>query len=140
MKKRDEEIAKMEEAKKQRGLYCKDQKGAVLLLRKKGELTAETEKAFTLPEVKMLLKWKKVKPQSSKKRDLVDAYITAPKPKIQKIWSRFEEDALQKLKSEDIPMKDTAIGVATKQMAQALTNNLAHLDKETISHLKQRCN
>ena len=137
MKKREEAIAKMEEAKKQRGLYCKEQKGAVLLLRKKGELTAETEREFTLPEIKTLLKWKKVKPTSSKKRDMVDAYIAAPKPKIQKIWSRFEEEELQKLKAEDIPLQETAIGVVTRQMARAVTKNLSQLDQETISHLKE---
>ena len=46
---------------------CAKQKGAVLLIKKKGELTHDTEKDFAIPEVKMLLKWKKVKAVSTKK-------------------------------------------------------------------------
>ena len=43
LKRREEELAKMEEKKKQRGLYCKDELGAVMLLKQKGELTTATE-------------------------------------------------------------------------------------------------
>ena len=42
----------MEEKKKARGLYCKEQKTAVLMIRAKGELNYQTEKNFTLPEIK----------------------------------------------------------------------------------------
>ena len=137
LKKREEAIQKMEEAKKERSKYCKEQRGAFLLIKQKGELTLETKKKFTLPEIKTLLKWKKVKPESNKKRDLVDAYVNAPKPKVQKVWCRSEEEALQKLKSEDVSLQETALGVAATQMARAVTKNLAQLDKETIVALKE---
>ena len=134
-KKRDAKIKEMEKQKKERGEYCKEQRGAVLLLMKKGELTEETEKKFTIPELKMLLKWKKVKPPSSKKRAMVDAYIAAPKPKIQKVWCRSEEAALQALKG-DVTVKDTALGVASQQMARAVGNNLSNLDQGSLDLLK----
>jgi hypothetical protein len=133
---RADSIKKMEDKKTQRGKYCKEQKSAVLLLRAKGELTHGTEKNFTLPEIKTLLKWKKTKATSARKRDLVEAYIGATKPKIQKVWTRGEEAALEKLKKQDLPLKETALGVATQQMARAVTNNLAQLDGESMSALK----
>ena len=129
-------IKAMEDAKKARAKYCKEQLEAVQMLKSKGELTHLTEKNFTLPEIKTLLKWKKVKPASSKKRDLVDAYIETPKPKIQKIWCRSEEAELQALKSTEVPLIDTALGIATTQMARAVTNNLAQLDTESMDALK----
>ena len=102
-----------------------------MMIRNKGELTYLTSKEFTLPEIKTLLKWKKVKATSTKKQDLVQAYVAAPKPPIQKVWCRSEEAALQSLKDEDMPLKDTALGVATTQMARAVTNNLTNLDSPT---------
>jgi hypothetical protein len=81
------------------------------------------------------LKWKKVKVSGpKKKKDLVDAYLAAPRPKIQVIWSRSEEARLQKLKS--FTLKDTALGIASTQMANAVGNNLDNLDDEAISKLK----
>ena len=49
----------MEDKKKERKKYCDEQRGAILLIRQMGELTSLNEKLFTLPEIKMLLKWKK---------------------------------------------------------------------------------
>ena len=68
---------------------------------------------------------------------MVDAYIAAPKPKIQKVWSCFEEEDLLKLKSQDIPLQETAIGTATAQMARAVTNHIAQLDKKTVADLRE---
>jgi len=133
---RQADIKKMEDVKRDRGKYCTEQKGSIVLIKRKGELTADTEKNFTLPEIKTLLKWKKVKVVSNRKRDMVDAYIAAPKPKIQKVWTRSEENVLQQLKSLDVPLKDTALGVASKQMARAVGNNLAQLDTDSLDALK----
>ena len=137
LKARDAQIKVMEDAKKDRGKYCKDQLGAVMLIRKKGELTSLNGKDFTLPEIKMLLKWKKVKVKSTLKKDLVEAYISNPTPPIQKIWCRSEEEALVALKDANVPLIDTALGVATTQMARAVTNNLAQLDMESRAALKR---
>lgn len=112
---RQADIKKMEIAKKERGKCCQEQKESIVLICKKGELTANTEKNFTLPETKTLLKWKKIKMVSNRKRDLADAHIAALKPKIQKVWTRSEENAPLQLKSVDIQLKDAAIGVASSQ-------------------------
>ena len=136
LKVRDAKIKLLEDAKKDRAKYCKDQLEAVMLIRQKGDLDSMSVKKFTLPEVKVLLKWKKVKVTATKKRDLVDAYIAAPKPKIQKVWCRSEEAELVALKEQKVPLKDTALGVATTQMAYAVTNNLAKLDQNSMDALK----
>ena len=77
--------------------------------------------------MKVVLKWKKVKATSTKKADLIDAYVAAEKPKIQKIWSCFEEEELVALKSENVDLKDTALGNSANQMARAVTNHVAKL-------------
>ena len=136
LKVRDAKIKLLEDAKKDRAKYCKDQLEAVMLIRQKGDLDSMSVKKFTLPEVKVLLKWKKVKVTATKKRDLVDAYIAAPKPKIQKVWCRSEEAELVALKEQKVPLKDTALGMATTQMAYAVTNNLAQLDQNSMDALK----
>jgi Na+/phosphate symporter len=94
-------------------------------------------KDFTTKEIDVLLKWKKVKSTSKRKADLIQAYVDAPKPKIQKTWVRSEEAALAKLKEEVVELKETAVGVAASQMAKAVTTNLNHLDEESIAALKK---
>jgi hypothetical protein len=136
LRKREAEVKVMEDAKKERVKLLQEQKAAVMLIRSKGELTAGTFKQFTLPEVKILLKWKKAKPDSNRKADVVKAYIKAPKPKIHKTWTRGEEAALVKLQVAAMPLKETALGVAAAQMARAVSNNLAQLDEESMATLK----
>jgi hypothetical protein len=84
MKAREDEIAKLEKEKKEQKKYCADQVGAIKMIKAKGELTHTTEKNFNLAEIEMLLKWKKVQLKTKRKREMIDAYIAAPKPKIQK--------------------------------------------------------
>ncbi len=108
-----------------------------MLIREKGNLNEDNSKRFTLENVKCLLRWKHIQPASGvKKQELVDACMAAPKPKIQKVWCRSEEAELQRLKETKVPMEDTATGVATTQMARAVTNNLAQLDPEALESLK----
>ncbi len=107
-----------------------------MLIRQKGELTSATFKSFKVTEIKILLKWKGAKPASTRKADIVEAYITANKPPIIKIWTRAEEAALVALQDAAIPLKDTALGVAAGQMARAVSNNLDQLDEDSISTLR----
>lgn len=136
LRRRKEEIKAIEDKKANRKLLLQQQKDAVAIIRQKGELTSSTFKTFVLAEVNTLLKWKAVKADTTRKADVVKAYINAPKQKPTKIWSRGEEAALVKLKEEMMPLKDTALGVATNQMARAVTNNLSKLDDESIETLK----
>lgn len=136
LKKREPQIKAMEDLKQKKIAYCDKQVAAVRLIKEKGELTWDREKTFTVKDIDTLLKWKKVKPLSKRKRDLVEAYCDAPKPKIQATWCRMEEAALQRLKNEVLELKETAVGVATSQMARAVTNNLSNLDPDSIAALK----
>jgi hypothetical protein len=136
LKERDKELVVMEAAKALRLKMIAEQRAAGMLIRSKGELTSKTFKDFKVPEIKILLKWKGAKPVSSRKADIVEAYITAKKPPIVKSWKRSEEAALLANKEQTVALKDTALGVATTQMARAVTNNLAQLDEESLATLK----
>ena len=74
--------------------------------------------------------------EKTRKADLVQLCVTAPKPKMQKVWCRSEEAALVALKNPQMELKQTALGTAASQMARAVTNSLAQLDDESIAALK----
>jgi hypothetical protein len=136
LKMREPQIKAMEDLKQKKIAYCDTQVAAVRLIKQKGELTWDREKLFTVKDIDTLLKWKKVKPNSKRKKDLIEAYCDAPKPKMQATWCRMEEAALQRLKNEVLSLKETAVGVATNQMARAVTNNLSNLDSDSIAALR----
>ena len=134
---RDGKVKEMQARKDARRKTCNEQKAAVMMIRSKGDLTSINHKNFNASEVKILLKWKGLVPSHyPRKTDMVEACITTEKPKITKSWTRGEEEALQKLLNQNVAMKETAVGVATTQMAKAVTNNLATLDSPTRSALK----
>jgi hypothetical protein len=136
LKARENKIKAMEEIKKERDKYCKDQWAAIRLIKAKGELTYDTEKLFTLAEIKILLKWKKVKAIGTKKRDLIDAYRAAPKPPIQVIWKRSEQEALDALKNKEIGLESTALGTAMKRVVKTLQNSFGNLDEDSLKELE----
>jgi hypothetical protein len=128
LKSREAEIKAMEDKKKERQAYLIVQKAAREILIKKGDVTFSNHKKFKIEDLKVLLKWKRVKVKSSKKEDLVEAYVAAPKPlKPTKVWCNSEEKALLTLKEPQMDLKDTALGVVTSQMARAVTHNVATL-------------
>ena len=136
LKDRKEEIAALEDKKKDRPVVLKRQKAAALLIRKKGELTHDTFGEFTCKEINVLLKWKGVKGESDRKKDIIDTYVAAPKPKPVTIWKLSEEAELQAMKDALVPLKDTTLGVAVNQMARAVAQNLGNLDAESMASLK----
>ena len=75
LKSRKDKIAELEAAKKERPALLKNQREAVQLIKKKGELTARTFNLFTVKEINCLLKWKNVKTKSKLKDDIVDALV-----------------------------------------------------------------
>jgi hypothetical protein len=136
LKARESKIKAMEELKRERENDCKDQWAALRLIKEKGELTFDTEKLFTLAEIKILLKWKKIRPTGTKKADLVRAYRDAPKPKIQVVWKRSKQAALNALKETNIDLQSTALGVAAKKMVRNLQNSMGTIDLETLKELE----
>jgi hypothetical protein len=135
-KARDAKIKAMEDLKKEREKYCKGQWAALRLIRSKGELTEDTENNFTIAECKHLCKWKNVKPNGTKKRDLVEAYRSTPKPRTIAQWKPSEQAALDALKSTDIPLEATALGAAAKRMVRNLQNSLGNLDNSSLIELE----
>ena len=63
--------------------------------------------------------------------------MTTPEPPTPDPWTEEEESHLQKLLKPDMPLQETHLGVAAKQMAVATANNLAHLDDDTRHKLLQ---
>jgi hypothetical protein len=133
---RESKIKLMEDAKKERHKYCESQFKAGFIIRKKGELTYDNESRFSLPEVKILCSWKKIKTTATKKKDLIELYIATEKPRPQKSWTRGEEAALAHLKDEDVPMSETLLGVATIEMMESVGNGLLNASDDAINKLE----
>jgi hypothetical protein len=136
LKARENQVKAMEEIKKEREKYCKDQWAALRLIKAKGELTWDTVSRFTIFEIKILLKWKKVKATGTKKRDLVEAYTEAPKPIIQPMWKPSEQAKLDALKDTNVSLESTALGAAAKKMVKNLQNSMGNLDAEALKELE----
>lgn len=74
---------------------------------------------------------------SQQGKQLYDLYLSNPEPLLLDPWSDKEKLELQELLQPDMPLEQTHLGVAAKQMAVATVNNLAHLDGETHNKLLQ---
>lgn len=137
---RDTKIAALEARKALVNERLAIEESATLLLQTKGNPSFERERDFTLKELKLLIKWKKVKPTSQKKADLIEAVINNPPPLDEAPWTVEEEMLLVTLKESttDVDMKDTALGVQATQMAHAVLNNFDILDDETKALLLQK--
>jgi hypothetical protein len=105
------------------------------LLTEKGNPTQENARDFTVPEVKKLVKWKNIKPTSNKKADLIEAFENNPPPLDAVQWTVEEEMELVEMQSDTVELIDTAVGVATTQMARAVMQNLGTLDAENRAAL-----
>jgi len=115
-----------------------DQEAKSLLQEKGLDLNHANEKKFLLPECKLLWKWKGCKVHSSKNKVLhIDACLQKLRPPLPEPWTPEEEAMLVALKGDDIDIKDTALGVAAKQMAAAVTNNMEKLDDATHHEVLQ---
>jgi len=53
------------------------------------------------------------------------------------LWTLEDESKLLTIRSEDVDLKDTALGVAAKQMAAAVTQNMSELDADSRHKLLQ---
>ena len=114
------------------------QEAKSLLCEKAVDLTLETEKKFLVSECKLLCKWKQCKLSSNpQKQGFVSAYVAAARPSTPEPWSQEDEDLLLAVTSDNVELKDTALGVATKQMAAAVSQNMGNLDEKSRHDLLQ---
>jgi len=106
-------------------------------------LTFETSntRSYSKADIKLLCKWKGAKMLKvdgklpDKKSDLATLYFANPDPPTAKPWTDDDEELLQGLKEEDVPLENTQLGVAAKQMAVATANNMSKLDRNTRNQL-----
>ena len=71
------------------------------------------------------------------KPEYVLAYVAAPRPAPPEPWTEEDENKLLAITSDEIDLKDTALGVAAKQMAAAVTQNIGKLDRNSRNLLLQ---
>ena len=139
--KRRIQIADMEKLKKEIEDQVHAANGRDLLLTTKGtDLTEETKKSFTVPEIKVLIKAKVSKVPQGNKPELVTLYCSLPEPEDIVPWSEEQENELLTLKQETIDLKDTALAVSTNQMARGITNNIALLNTPEKEKLRDKLN
>jgi len=74
---------------------------------------------------------------SSDQSEYVKACAAAARPPLPVPWTQEDERKLLTIQSEDIDLKDTALGVAAKQMAAAVTQNMSKLDADSRHKLLQ---
>jgi len=136
---REAKAAVVEKTKRERlDKFQTDQEAKSLLQEKAIDLNRYNEKKFVMPEIKLLCKWKGCKVTSSKNKEQhIAAYENTPRPPTPQPWTLDEETMLNTLKEEEIELKDTALGVAAKQMAAAVTQNMEKLDDESRLKLLQ---
>jgi len=132
-----ETAKKIQEEKQNRVLLQETEKKARDLLTSKGPLNDETFKKYNKPDIKLLCKWKEIKVKDDKKEEMYRLYIVQPEPPMPEPWSEEEESDLQRLLNPVMPLQQTHLGVAAKQMAVATANNLGRLDEETRHKLLQ---
>jgi len=140
---REESVSKFEKKKKNMLLLLDLDKEARSLLARKGPFTLETSqgRAYSKADIKLLCKWKKAKMGKingkvpDKKSDLAELYFNTPDPPAPEPWTEDDEELLQSLKEEEVPLESTQLGVAARQMAVATANNMEKLDKNTRNQL-----
>ncbi len=109
------------------------------LLSSKGDLSLQNKSCYKVKDIKILLKWKGLKIQKgqAKKEYIIALYLTKPPPPPTVPWSDAEEAILQDLKEVDVPLEQTALGIAAKQMARGVANSIQHLDEQSRHNLLQ---
>ena len=75
--------------------------------------------------------------KADKKEEMFNLYKSAPEPPLVEPWSEEEESDLLELVKPNMPLEQTQLGVAAKQMAVATANSIARLDGETRHKLLQ---
>jgi len=142
---REQAIVKMEKKKQKQLLLLDLEKEVRALIDRKGACTVESanSRAYSKADVKLLCKWKGAKNAKvngkipDKKSDFAELYFATPDPPAPKPWTDQDEESLQFLKEEDVPLEETQLGVAAWQMAVATDNNMEKLDRDTCNKLLQ---
>jgi hypothetical protein len=88
------------------------------LLTVKGNPSEETGRNYTVPELKLLLKWKKVKPTSTKKDDLIHAFANHPPPPNAVPWSDDKEMHMLIFQGRTCTTNELILGKITLHMSQ----------------------
>ena len=74
------------------------------------------------------------------KNALLQRYFQTPNPPEISPWNELKEQELVRLRDNDIGMKDTAVAVSTKQMANAVCNNVNLLSTPEKTRLIETLN
>ena len=130
----------MEQEKSQFEASKQIENDKVSLIQRKGEITEANKQSFLVAEIKILLKWKQCKNLIGNKNTLLQRYFETPNPQEISQWNEVEEQELVRLRDNGIVMKDTALAVSTKQMANAVCNNVNLLSTPEKTRLIETLN
>ena len=133
---RKKEMAKLEAKLKTEKKLGSIRTKAFDLIARKGDLTSQNHHTFTAIEIKTLLQFKLGK-TTGKKSELIDSYINTPMPLKMDRFTAEDGERLAHLKSEEVSLKETALGDAAKQNVNAVINNLDQLDDSEREKLLQ---
>ena len=135
-----EQVEKMEQEKSQFEASKQIENDKVSLIQRKGEITEANKQSFLVAEIKILLKWKQCKNLIGNKNALLQRYFETPNPQEISQWNEVKEQELVRLRDNGIVMKDTALAVSTKQMANAVCNNVNLLSTPEKTRLIETLN
>jgi predicted transglutaminase-like cysteine proteinase len=134
---REEKVSKLEKRKKKL-LKAKEIRlqAERLIEQKGGTFTTATAKQWNVKELKILLLWKYGKPMNGNRDELIKLYFQQKLPVAAEEWTQDDEEELKRLKDPLIPLRETAMGVKSRQLANAVSNNIQYLSPQTKQKLR----
>jgi hypothetical protein len=134
---REQKVKVLKKKKKELMANTAVRKAAEALIVAKGGFTQATAKDWTVKDLKVMLRWKTGKNVNGTRSELLDMYSKQKKvPLSQPEWTQRDEDELQSLKQPLMPLGETAIGVKSRQMANAVSNSVQYLSPNTKAKLR----
>ena len=91
-----------------------------------------------LLKLKLQARGEKLQSSVTRKSQMIDLWNTTPfATTTAQQWTEEEESQLQALMVDEIAIEETALGVATQQMARAVANNADHIPESLRNLLRE---
>jgi len=111
---------------------------AKAILSKCGDCIEAGLQSLTVPDIKLLVKWKLGgKNPKGNKQSLIQQFTALPNPHECNTWTNEREQHLRMMMENDIRVKDMELGRARTQMVHSIASNITVLPEEQITVLEQ---
>ena len=129
-------LAKMEKKKSVRLKHIETDREAKSVKALDVLVSHANEEKFLIPECELTCKWKACKiPSSNNKEQHIAVHLKMSRLPTPEPWTEEEGALLKTLKTDNVDLKDTALGVAAKQRATAVAHDMEKLDDKTWNKL-----